>query len=170
MAGANTNILQDIEKVWKDFAPDSPFDYFYLDEDMHKVYAPEARLVRIAVVFGIVALLLTCGGLYNLVVSLSQQRIKEIGVRKVNGAKTSEILTMLNVGFVRLVVLSVVIATPLAVVILDMWLSHYANRIQLDTLMFIITITIVLFITLITVSWQSWRAATRNPVEALRYE
>jgi putative ABC transport system permease protein len=99
-----------------------------------------------------------------------QRRIKEIGVRKVNGAKVSEILTMLNKDFVKWVAIAFVVATPIAYYASHRWLESFAYKTSLSWWIFALAGVLALGIALLTVSWQSWRAATRNPVEALRYE
>jgi len=100
----------------------------------------------------------------------SQRRIKEIGIRKVNGATISEVLAMLNKDFVKWVAIAFLIATPIAWVVMRKWLESYAYKTDLSWWIFALAGLLVLGIALLTVSWQSWRAATRNPVEALRYE
>jgi putative ABC transport system permease protein len=99
-----------------------------------------------------------------------QRRIKEIGIRKVNGAKVSEVLTMLNRDFVKWVAIAFFIATPVAWLIMSKWLESYTYKTELSWWIFALSGVISLGIALLTVSWQSWKAATRNPVEALRYE
>ena len=99
-----------------------------------------------------------------------QRRIKEIGVRKVNGAKVSEILTMLNKDFVKWVAIAFLVATPIAYYASHKWLESFAYKTELSWWIFALAGLLALGIALLTVSWQSWRAATRNPVEALRYE
>lgn len=109
-------------------------------------------------------------GISALSLFISQQRTKEIGIRKVNGAKVSEILTMLNKDFVKWVIIAFVIATPIAYFAMHKWLENFAYKTTLSWWIFALAGLLALGIALLTVSLQSWRAATRNPVEALRYE
>jgi len=109
-------------------------------------------------------------GLLSLAMFNTKQRIKEIGIRKVNGAKVSEVLTMLNKDFVKWVGIAFGIATPIAWYAMTKWLESFAYKTSLSWWVFALSGLIALGIALLTVSWQSWRAATRNPIEALRYE
>jgi putative ABC transport system permease protein len=109
-------------------------------------------------------------GIFAMSLYYIQQKIKEIGIRKVNGAKISEILTMLNRDFVKWVAIAFVIATPIAYYAMNKWLESFAYKTDLSWWIFALAGLLALGIALLTVSWQSWKAATRNPVEALRYE
>jgi len=120
--------------------------------------------------FSIIAIIIACLGLFGLVLNSTQQRSKEIGIRKINGAKISEVLMMLNKDFVKWVVIAFVIATPIAWYAMHKWLENFAYKTSLSWWIFALAGLLALGIALLTVSWQSWRAATRNPVEALRYE
>jgi putative ABC transport system permease protein len=109
-------------------------------------------------------------GLFGLAAFFSEKRTKEIGLRKVNGATITEIITLLNWEFVKWVLFAFIIATPITWFIMHKWLQGFAYKIELSWWIFALAGVIALGIALLTVSWQSWRAATRNPVEALRYE
>ena len=109
-------------------------------------------------------------GLFGLAANSTKKRIKEIGVRKVNGARVSEVMTMLNRDFVKWVAIAFVIATPIAYFSMSKWLESFAYKTELSWWIFALAGLLALGIALLTVSWQSWKAATRNPVEALRYE
>jgi len=109
-------------------------------------------------------------GLFGQAAISSENKIKEIGIRKVNGAKVSEILAMLNRDFVKWVAIAFVIATPVSYYAMNKWLENFAYKTNLSWWIFALAGVLALGIALLTVSWQSWRAATRNPVEALRYE
>jgi putative ABC transport system permease protein len=109
-------------------------------------------------------------GLFALSFQSSRNRTKEIGIRKVNGAKVSEILAMLNKNFIKWLVIAFVVACPIAYYAMNKWLENFAYKTTLSWWIFALAGVLALGIALLTVSWQSWRAATRNPVEALRYE
>jgi len=168
-----TNIPQTIsfiEKTWKEFFPEYPFNYQFYDDLVAQQYEKEQKLANsISIVSGL-ALFLCCLGLLGLVLNLVENRVKEIGIRKVNGARISEVLMMLNRDFLKWVVFAFMIATPIAYYAMNRWLNNFAYKTSLSWWIFVLAGLIVLFITVITVTWQSWRVATRNPVEALRYE
>ncbi len=109
-------------------------------------------------------------GLFTVSYNSGLKRTKEIGIRKINGAKTLEIMLLLNKDFVKLVAIAFTIATPVALLVMQKWIRNYAYKTELSWWIFLLAGAIALGITLLTVTWQSWRAATKNPVEALRYE
>ena len=135
-----------------------------------QVYKSEFLQAKLLSVFTIIALLICSMGLFGLALIVTRQRIKEIGVRKVNGAKELEILTMLNRDFVKWVVIAFVIATPVAYFTMSKWLENFAYKTSLSWWIFALAGLLALGIALLTVSFQSWKAARGNPVEALRYE
>jgi ABC-type transport system, involved in lipoprotein release, permease component len=134
------------------------------------MYAKEDKLAMSITFFSIIAIVLTCMGILGQIFLTSLNRTKEIGVRKVNGAKISEIMALLNRDFVKWVAIAFVIATPIAYFAMNKWLENFAYKTELSWWIFTLAGLMALVIALITVSWQSWKAATRNPVEALRYE
>lgn len=162
--------IQYIEHAFKTVRPDSPFRYSFADDRIATYYQKEVRFSKLSVIFSIVNILISCIGLVGLVLFVINGRIKEIGIRKVNGAKVSEVLIMLNRDFVKWVVIAFVIATPIAWYAMNKWLESFAYKTPLSWWIFALSGVIALGIALLTVSWQSWKAATRNPVEALRYE
>jgi putative ABC transport system permease protein len=155
---------------WSKIAPGSPFGYFFYDDFYDQLYRSEARFSQIILIFSCIAILIACLGIFGLAAFLSETRTKEIGIRKVNGAKISEILAMLNKDFVKWVAIAFVIATPIAYYTMNKWLENFAYKTTLSWWIFALAGLLALGIALLTVSWQSWKAATRNPVEALRYE
>ncbi len=163
-------VLAGIEKVWKDFVPEYPFEFKFVDDHLTRMYQSESNLTATLNVFAGIAILIACMGLLALTILSMQKRTKEIGIRKVNGAKVSEILTLLNRDFVKRVAIAFVIACPLAYLAMNKWLENFAYKTGLSWWIFVLAGVLALVIALLTVSWQSWRAATRNPVEALRYE
>jgi putative ABC transport system permease protein len=162
--------MQKIRETWNTFYPGQEFDYFFIDETIAMQYKAETILSRILFAFSTIGILISIIGISALSLFISQQRTKEIGIRKVNGARVSEILALLNKDFVKWVIISFVIATPIAWYAMHLWLENFAYKTTLSWWIFALAGLLALGIALLTVSWQSWRAATRNPVEALRYE
>jgi putative ABC transport system permease protein len=159
-----------IKTVWDEYYPNQKMDYFFMDEKIAQQYKAETILSRILFAFSSIGILLSIIGISALALFIAQQRTKEIGIRKVNGASISEILALLNLRFVRWVVIAFVIATPIAYYAMNKWIENFAYKTELSWWIFALAGMLALGIALLTVSWQSWRAATRNPVEALRYE
>jgi putative ABC transport system permease protein len=159
-----------IKTVWDEYYPNQKMDYFFMDEKIAQQYKAETILSRILFAFSSIGILLSIIGISALALFIAQQRTKEIGIRKVNGASISEILALLNLRFVRWVAIAFVIATPIAWYAMHKWLENFAYKTELSWWIFALAGLLALGIALITVSWQSWKAATRNPVEALRYE
>ncbi len=162
--------VQYIEGAFKTVKPDSPFRYSFADDRIATYYRKEIQFSKLSAIFSIVNILISCIGLVGLVLFAINGRIKEIGIRKVNGAKVSEVLIMLNRDFVKWVAIAFVVATPIAYYAMNKWLESFAYKTSLSWWIFALAGLLALGIALLTVSWQSWRAATRNPVEALRYE
>ncbi|WP_321288447.1 FtsX-like permease family protein [uncultured Sunxiuqinia sp.] len=146
------------------------FSYQYFDDLMDERYKAETRLKNITTAFSLLAIVISVLGILGMALFSIARRTKEIGIRKVNGAKVYEILTMLNKDFVKWVIIAFVIATPIAYYAMNKWLENFAYKTTLSWWIFALAGMLALGIALLTVSWQSWRAATRNPVEALRYE
>ena len=159
-----------IQKEWKSLLPQYPLSYEFYNDWFQTQYAPEERLARSIGLFAIMAIIISCTGILGLAIFSSQGRIKEIGIRKVNGAKISEVMTMLNRDFIKWVAIAFVVATPLAYYATTKWLENFAYKTNLSWWIFALAGLLAMGIALLTVSWQSWKAATRNPVEALRYE
>ncbi len=159
-----------VRKVWDDHYSNQDFNYFFLDERIASQYKAEVILGRVLSTFSMLGILISIIGISALSLFISQQKTKEIGIRKVNGAKVSEILTLLNKDFVKWVVIAFVLAVPVSFFAMNKWLENFAYKTNLSWWIFAIAGILALGIALLTVSWQSWKAATRNPVEALRYE
>lgn len=164
------SLLPDIQKVWRQFVPDYPVDFHFVSDQIKALYKPEQDLADALNLFSILAILIAAMGLFTLTILSMNQRTKEIGIRKVNGAKVSEVMSMLNKDFIKWVIIAYVIATPIAWYAVDQWLKNFAYKTNLSWWVFAISGVFALGIALLTVSFQSWKAATRNPVEALRYE
>ena len=162
--------ISELRKVWKTMLPDDPMEFTFYDDQFQAMYIKEDKLSKSISFFSFIAIVLTCMGILGQIFLISLNRTKEIGVRKVNGATVSEILVLLNKDFVIWVVVALVIASPIAYYAMSKWLENFAYKTTLSWWLFALAGVLALGIALLTVSWQSWRAATRNPVEALRYE
>ena len=162
--------IDELRKVWKNLLPEDPMEFAFYDTQFQAMYEKEDKLAKSITFFSIIALVLTCMGILGQIFMISLNRTKEIGVRKVNGARISEIMAMLNKDFVKWVIIAFVIATPIAYYAMNKWLENFAYKTTLSWWIFALAGILALGIALLTVSWQSWKAATRNPVEALRYE
>jgi putative ABC transport system permease protein len=159
-----------IKHQWNNIVPDSPFEYFFYDSYYDQLYKKEALFGRIIFIFSVVAILIACLGLFGLAAFFSERRTKEIGIRKVNGAVIGEVLIMLNREFIKWVLIAFIIATPASWYLMHKWLQNFAYKTELSWWIFGLAGMIAFVIAVMTVTWQSWRAATKNPVEALRYE
>ena len=162
--------LSSIEQKWTEFSPNQSIRYSFLDQEFALMYNDTERMGSILLNFTFLSIFIACLGLFALAQFTIKKRIKEIGIRKVNGARISEVLIMLNKDFVKWVAIAFVIATPIAYYAMNKWLESFAYKMELSWWIFALAGLLALGIALLTVSWQSWRAATRNPVEALRYE
>ena len=162
--------VESINKTFKSFDPGLPIDFHFLDDDFDKLYRTEQRMSQIFRYFSLLAIVISCLGLIGLSLFMTELRTKEVGIRKVNGAKTLEIFSLLSREYMLWVFISMLIATPTAWYTMHRWLENFAYKTSLSWWIFALAGLLALGIALLTVSWQSWRAATRNPVEALRYE
>ena len=169
-SGNYSATLKQIEAIWKDIAPQWPFSYQFMDQRISLNYKSEINTAKIITGLSGISIFLSILGILGMILYTIQQRTKEIGIRKVNGAKVSEVMVMLNKDFVKWVVVAFVIATPVAWYAMHKWLENFAYKTALSWWIFALSGVLALVIALLTVSWQSWKAATRNPVEALRYE
>ena len=162
--------LAHVEGIWSDFAPDSPFEYEFLDENFARLYEAEEREGALFFTFAGLAIFIACLGLFGLASFIAEQRSKEIGIRKVLGASIGSILTLMSSGFVKLVLLANVIAIPFAVYAMNLWLQDFAYRVSMNVFIFLITGGIALLIALLTISIQVLKVARVNPVNVLRNE
>ncbi len=169
-SGSISSILKNAEGIWKQFAPDWPFEYYFLDQSLAKLYEKDRSFEKISFTLTILAVFIACLGLLGITMFFIETKIKEIGIRKVNGAKIPEIVMMLNRNFVMWVIVSFFIAIPVAWHAMHKWLENFAYKTNLNWWIFALAGILALVIAILTVSWQRWKAAIRNPVEALRYE
>jgi putative ABC transport system permease protein len=165
-----TNTMSHIESVWKKFAPDYPFEYHFLDEQFDYAYRAEQRAGTLFGYFVILAILLSCLGLFGLASFSTEQKTKEIGVRKVLGASVPAIIVLLSKEFTKWVLLANLIAWPIGYFVMKKWLENFAYRTNIGIEIFVGAALIALAIAMLTVSYQSIKAAIANPIKALRYE
>ena len=171
--GKGTNVketLAAVEKSWKTAVANEPFEYSFLDADFQKNYLAQERLSSIVTYFTIIAIIICCLGLFALAAFSAEQRIKEIGVRKVLGASTGNLVALLSKDFLKLVIIATLIASPIAWYVMNEWLKNFAYRTNISWVVFAITIVSAVFIALITISFQAIKAAVANPVKSLRTE
>jgi putative ABC transport system permease protein len=168
--GNTAHQLDQMSQIWTSLSPYEPFSFVFYDDFFQSMYEKEEKLASSITFFSLIALALTCMGILGQIFMICLTRVKEIGIRKINGAQVSEVLLMLNYDFIKWIAIAFLVATPVSWFIMNKWLQNFAYKTSLSWWIFSLAGALVLFITLVTVSWQSWRAATRNPVEALRYE
>ncbi|MBN2091667.1 ABC transporter permease [candidate division KSB1 bacterium] len=169
-AGKIQATITAIEKIWNDANPTLPFEYHFLDETIDQQYNKENQTAQIVGYFSLIAILISCLGLYGLTVFMIENRTKEIGIRKVMGASVMSVLIIFYHNFTKLILLSNIIACPLAWYVMNKWLQNFAYRIEMNGWIFILAGGIALVIALLTISLQAFKAAATNPVTSLRYE
>jgi putative ABC transport system permease protein len=163
-------LIREIEKVWARIYPDDPIQYYFVDEALHQTYLKEDQSQTIIGVFALLSLFIALMGLFGLSSYTLERRTKEIGIRLVNGAGIRDVFYALSKQFVLWILVSFVVAAPLSYYAMNRWLQHFAYRTPISWWVFILSLLVSLLVAAITISWQTYRAATRNPVEALRYE
>lgn len=168
--GASLKVIGLLKKIWHDTEPESTVSYFFAIDKLNEYYKEYVQTNKLIAWFSVIAIILSCMGLFALSSYTLARRTKEIGIRKVNGAKIIQIMIMLNRDFMKWVGIAFIIATPIAWYSLHKWLQNFASRTVLSWWIFVAAGLIALVIALLTVSWQSRRAAARNPVESIRYE
>ncbi len=159
-----------LESIYKKYAPGSPFEYSFLDQNFDAQFRAEQRMGRIILIFTILAIGIACLGLFGLAAYTAEQRAKEISIRKVMGASVSQLMILMSKDFTILVLIAFVIASPLAWYFADSWLQGFANRIHIDATFVILSGALAVLIALFTISFQSIKAARENPVNAMRSE
>ncbi|MCP5107970.1 MAG: FtsX-like permease family protein, partial [bacterium] len=168
--GNIAEIIDLLRDKWKQFLPGQPFDYSFLDESFNRVYDAEQRLGKIFAVFALLAIFVGCLGLFGLAAFTAEQRTTEIGIRKVLGASISSIVRLLSTEFVVLVAVANIIAWPVAYFIMKQWLLEFAYRAPLSIWTFPAAGLAALAIALLTIGYQSVKAAAANPVKSIKYE
>ncbi len=168
--GNLSQTLTQIEGIWNEMAPGQPFSYYFMDDSFNESYNAEQRLGKIFMAFTILSILIACLGLFGLAAFNAEKRVKEIGVRKVLGASVGQITYRLSVDFLKLVGIAILVALPLGWFAMDRWLEDFAYRINIPWWALLIAALLAVAIALITVSYQSIKAAIANPVKSLRTE
>ncbi|WP_136468261.1 ABC transporter permease [Flagellimonas onchidii] len=169
-AGKEKQALSEIQQLYKTFNPSLPFEYAFLDQNFQKLYSSEQRVASLSKYFAGLAILISCLGLFGLVIFTTERRRKEISIRKVLGQKASQITLMLSSEFAKLVLASAIIALPIAYVLISNWLSTFSYHVSLNFWYFLSAGLIALFIAMLTVGSQTINAANKNPVGGLREE
>ncbi len=164
------NLLIQISKLWKARFPETPFKVSFLDDSLASNYESFISQQKIISFFSFIAIFIAFIGLFGLTIFTTRTRIKEIGIRKVNGATIKDILIMLNKDFVKWVLLAFIIASPIAYYVMSKWLENFAYKTSLTWWIFVMPGVLAILISILTVSWQSWSAATRNPIKSLKTE
>jgi putative ABC transport system permease protein len=168
--GDVSQALDNVEDVFKKHAPGFAFHYEFFDEWMQAKYAQEEKRAQSLRLLSLITILLSCMGLFGMAQYAARSRVREIGIRKVNGATEGQILWMLNLGFLKWILPGIVLGIPLGWYFMQKWLAGFAYKTRLDWWIFALAALVAILVAILTVSWQSWRASRRNPVEALRYE
>ena len=162
--------LDKVRSVWDELCPAFAFEYSFLDETYDLQYKSERRFESLLFVFALLAIFIAGIGLLGLSVFSTERRTKEIGIRKINGARITEVMLMLNRDFLIWVAVAFFLACPVSWFAMQKWLQTFAYKTNLSIWIYLLAGLTALTIAIISISWQSWRAAARNPVEALRYE
>jgi len=168
--GDMAQTVDHVEQLWKKMAPGQPFSYRFMDEDFNNVYRSEQRVGQIFITFATISIIIGCLGLFGLSAYTAERRTKEIGVRKVLGASVSNIVALLSKEFLKLIVIAILIGIPIAWFGMSQWLNDFAYHVDLAWWMFLAAGAIAIIIALLTVSFQSIKAALMNPVKSLRSE
>jgi predicted permease len=168
--GETENAIAALEQIWKELNPSYPFSFGFLDQDIDKLYAAEQRLGKLFNIFAVLAIVISCLGLYGLSAYLAERRTRELGIRKVLGASGFQLVYLLSATFTRPILIATVIAVPVAWYGMSQWLNGFAYHVTIDWTIFVIAFLSALVIAWITVSFESIKAATVNPVNSLRSE
>jgi putative ABC transport system permease protein len=164
------NVLSFIEEKWLEIAPSRPFEYTFQDQELSGLYKDEDQFSKFSVLLTLLALFIASLGLMGLTSYMAEKRTKEIGIRKVMGASVSNIIKELSIDFVKLILISNLIAWPAAYIFTSNWLQNFTEHIQINWLLFLVAGIITLVIALTITSFRAYLASTRNPAETLRYE
>ncbi|HEY2726388.1 MAG TPA: FtsX-like permease family protein, partial [Parafilimonas sp.] len=164
------SVIEQIKNKWKTMAPEQPFDYVFMDEQFNNLYTIEQQTGKIFITFAILAIAIACLGLFGLITYATEQRSKEIGIRKVLGATVTNVVTMISADLLKLVFIASLIAFPIAWFAMNKWLQSFAYRVSIGAWIFIAAGLLAVIIALATISFQAIKAAIANPVKSLRTE
>lgn len=162
--------IQQIQNIWDDFVIDYPFEYFFFDDHIEDMYTAEQRTNSIFILFTILSILISFLGLLGLISFITEQRKKEIGVRKTFGSSTGNIVVIISKGILKLIVIASIISWPIAYWVMNNWLQDFSYRVEINFVMFIVIPILTIILSLLTVIYQTIKAARKNPAETLRYE
>ena len=162
--------IKDVENTWDQFVPGMPFEYSFLDQDYDNLYVNEKQTRKLFMIFSSLAVFIACLGLFGLASFVADRKTKEIGIRKVLGASVPGLIGLLSVNFTKWVLISNVFAWPIAYFFMSNWLKSFAYRINLSIWVFIFSGLTALAIALLTIGYQTYKAATANPIESIRHE
>ena len=162
--------LNQLERLWQGSFPEVPFEYLFLDETIDKLYAAESRFQKVFVTLVALGIIIACLGLFALAAFSAEQRVKEIGIRKVLGASVSQVVLLLSKDFLKLVIVSILVSIPLAWYATQSWLNGFAYRVSVQWWIFAAAAAIALTIAFLTISSQAIRAAVADPAKSLRSE
>jgi len=168
--GKISETISFLEDKWEEFAPDSPFEYSFFDDALEQLYREEQIFGKIISIFTFLAIFIASLGLFGLSLFIAEQRTKEIGIRKVFGSSVSRIFKLISKEFILMVLIANLIASPIAYYFMNKWLENFAYRTKIEIWLYIVAVALSMFIVLITMSFQTLKAAYTNPAESLRYE
>jgi putative ABC transport system permease protein len=169
-SGNISGTITQLEKMWKESFPEVPFEYTFLDETFSKMYVAEARFQKLFLSLVVLGIIIACLGLFALATFTAEQRVKEIGIRKVLGASVAHLVGLLSRDFLKLVLISVALAIPLSAYFMDKWLQGFAYRVRMEWWVFALAAIIALLIAFLTISTQAVKAAIADPAKSLRAE
>ncbi|MEM9833280.1 MAG: FtsX-like permease family protein [Bacteroidota bacterium] len=159
-----------LEDQWKEIFPNVGFDYWFLSDEFGRMYQAESRMADLTQTFAVLAILIACLGLFGLASFMAERRTKEIGIRKVLGASVPQIIVLLLTNFVKMVGIAIVIAIPLAYLLMNNWLQNFVYHVPMSIVIFVVAVVLVLMLTLLTVGYEAIRASNANPVKSIRHE
>lgn len=168
--GKEADAIKAIQRIWTELVPSRPLEYTFLDETFDRLYKTEARTATLFNAFALVAVLISCLGLFGLATFTAEMRTKEIGIRKVLGASVVSLMTLLSTDFLKLVLIAIVVAIPIGYYFMHSWLQSFAYKIDLAWWLFALAGLLAVIVALLTISFQSAKAALTNPVKSLRNE
>jgi len=162
--------IKQIEAIWAEMSPADPFEFKFIDDIFNEQYNSEERLTKLLSYFAIFSIFIACLGLFGLISFMAEQRTKEIGVRKANGANIKNIIMLFSKEFIQLIIISGIIAVPLSYYVLSKWLQNFAYATKLSWWVFAVSIIIAIIVSSLSIFYRAYKAASQNPVNALRYE